>query len=60
MSLLKKIVVHEPSNRTLKLNGTNFDQVQVDFYSPVVKHEDPESERMSFSALLCFMDVGMT
>lgn len=48
VSLLKKIVVHEPPNRTLKLNGTNFEQVQVDFYSPVVKHEDSENERMSF------------
>lgn len=60
MSLLKKIVVHEPSNRTRKHNGTNFEQLQVEFYSPVVKHEDIESERMSFCALLCFMDVGMT
>lgn len=48
VSLWRKIIVLEPPNRTLKLNGTNFEQVQVDFYSPVVKHEDAESERMSF------------
>lgn len=47
-SLLRKRIVLEPPNRTLKLNGTNFEQVQVDFYSPVLKHEDTESERMSF------------
>lgn len=38
-------------------NGTNLEQVQVDFYSPVLKHEDGENERMSLRLFYASWDV---
>lgn len=42
---------------TSKPNGTNFEKVQVDFYSPVLKHEDSESERMSLRLFYALWNV---